>query len=274
MARIRSIHPDFPSDKKLARVPRDARLAFVCCWCIADDAGLFRAEPRQLLGALFPHDHDVADSQLEVWLADLVRIGVLRWRQTRDGARVGQVVNWQRQKIDKPSKSFLSGELLPLDIDSRGTSEAVATPSLAPREDVSGGVLSLEPRVLSPEPRAVEPDALLRERLPSAYHEALEGYLRSAPYPVAVVQAILAEGPDTGINGSAGKTWDHIGKALLELRAAGEGFRPVLFRAYVRRLVTADQQGDVGPSGAPLTDAEKMRRAADVERRREQETAR
>jgi hypothetical protein len=89
VARIRSIHPDFPSDKKLAKVPRDARLAFVCCWCIADDAGLFRAEPRQLLGALFPHDHDVADSQLEAWLADLVSIGVLRWRQTRDGARVG-----------------------------------------------------------------------------------------------------------------------------------------------------------------------------------------
>lgn len=100
-----------------------------------------------------------------------------------------------------------------------------------------------------------EPEAQLRQRLPATYHEALDGYLKSAPFPPAVIQSILAEGPDTGINGAAGKTWDHIGQALLELRAAGEGFRPVLFRAYVTRLVRAA----VDPAGAGLSTADRAK---------------
>lgn len=115
-----------------------------------------------------------------------------------------------------------------------------------------------------------EPEAQLRQRLPTSYHEALDGYLKSAPYPIAVIQTILAEGPDTGTNAAAGKTWDHIGQALLELRAAGEGFRPALFRAFVTRLLRATSTAVVDGQ----TDADRMRAAAAAERALEQKTAR
>lgn len=244
MARIRSIHPDFPSDKKMAQVCRDARLTYALTWCIADDAGLFRAEPRQLAGALYPHDRTVTEDQLEAWLVDLVALGVLRWRFTREGARVGELVNFsKRQKIDRPSKSFLNSELLPLANGSRDASEGAGDGSRGPSDSLAAGVLSLEPRVLSPEPRAEAPRAsgsreeLLRQRLPRDAHEALDGYLRAARHPAAVIASILDEGPDTGINASPGKTWAIIGHALRDLQAAGEGFTPLRFRAFVTRLV-------------------------------------
>jgi hypothetical protein len=252
MARIRSIHPDFPSDKKLATVSRDARLTYASTWCIADDAGLFRANPRQLLGQLYPYDEDVTEAQLEAWLVALVDLGLIRWHTTRDGARVGEIVNWpKRQKIDRPSKSFLQAELHGLATDSghpreprtkdtRESGEPGATPSRP-----ESRVLSPEPRVLSPESGA----AALRARLPVAYHKVLDGYLRAAQYPDALAAAILAEGPDTGTNGAPGKTWDVIGRALLEMRAAGKPFTPALLRAFCRKLIEPPR------AGAPVDDS-------------------
>ena len=79
----------------------------------------------------------------------------------------------------------------------------------------------------------------LRARLPAAAHEALDGYIRSAQFPAAVVQSILAEGPDTGVNGAAGKTWEHIAQALIDMRAAGKPFTPLVLRAFIRKLLEA-----------------------------------
>lgn len=257
------MHPDFPSDKKLAAVDRDARLTFLTCVCIADDAGLFRAEPRQLMGALFPFDTDVDEVQLEAWLSALIAIGVLRWRTTREGMRVGEVVNWKkRQKIDRPSKSFLDAELLPLATEARA-------PRVLPIDDArASGEASASPsrpesRVLSPESRVLSPESMaLRARLPAAYHDVLDGYLTAAQHPASLLAAILAEGPDTGTNGAPGKTWDVIGQALLEMRAAGKPFSSVLLRAFCRKLLEAPPSA----SGKRLTDAERMRAAADAER--------
>lgn len=264
MARIRSIHPDFPSDKKLAGVSRDARLTYALTWCVADDAGLFRADPRQLLGQLYPYDADVTEAELELWLAALVGLGVIRWHTTRDGARVGQLVNWpKRQKIDKPSKSFLSMEITGLAEASRGASESPEGDSGKPREPLvppsrsESGVLSPESRALSLESKA------LRAHLPAAYHEVLDGYIRAAQNPAAVIATILAEGPDTGTNAAPGKTWDVIGRALLEMRAAGKPFTPALLRAFCRPLIEA------GKAGAPLKEYEKMEQLAAAERLRE-----
>ncbi len=262
MARIRSIHPDFPSDKKLAGVSRDARLTYALTWCIADDAGLFRANPRQLLGQLYPYDVDVTEAQLEAWLVALVGLGVIRWHSTKDGARVGQLVNWpKRQKIDKPSKSFLQAEIVPLAEGSCQSSTIAASDTRGLRDGLAGhsahgvfepGALSLESGALSLEPRAA-----LRARLPVAAHDALDGYLRGAPYPDAVVQTILAEGPDTGTNGAAGKTWEVIGQALIDLRGAGKPFTPALLRAFVRKLL------EVPPTRLGETPADSARRTAD-----------
>lgn len=259
MARIRSIHPDFPSDKKLAGVSRDARLTYALTWCVADDAGLFRANPRQLLGQLYPYDEDVTESQLEDWLAALVGLGLIRWHTTKDGARVGQLVNWpKRQKIDKPSKSFLLMEIGGLAGTPRGSIGGPVSGSEDRREIGAPGVLS--PRVLSPESRVLspEPEAQLRARLPTAYHDVLDGYLRGAPFPPAVIGSILAEGPDTGTNAAPGKTWEIVGQALLDMRASGKPFSPLLLRAFCRKLVDA-------PPGAPaVSPGDRARARADA----------
>lgn len=163
MARIRSIKPETPTDKKLAQVSRDARLTFLYSLTIADDDGLFRAEPRQLLGDLFPHDADVTETILEAWCAELLRIGVLQWRVTRDGARVGELVNFPKhQQIKNRSKPFLIHQLAPVSVEppvclrtpSVGSPESVEK---CPARSLESGVLSQESGVLEP-PVGLAPD--------------------------------------------------------------------------------------------------------------------
>lgn len=168
MARIRSIKPETPKDRKLATVSRDARLTFLYMWTIADDDGLFRAEPRQLLGDLYPHDDDVTESRLEGWSTELLRIGSVRWRYTRDGSRVGEIVNWAKhQTIKNRSKSFLKNELLPLgspppDRPSVDSTESLRRPSVDPggAESSSLESSSLESRSLDTTPRETDRSSL------------------------------------------------------------------------------------------------------------------
>jgi hypothetical protein len=149
VARIRSIKPEITTDRKLVQVSLEARLTFIYTWTIADDDGYFRAEQRQLLGALFPHDSRVSRETLAGWLEELVSIGVLCWRTTNDGSRVGQIVNWAKhQKIDHKSASFIAKELQPLTTRDRTRSpEALAKRSRVTRETIA-------PRVQSPESRS------------------------------------------------------------------------------------------------------------------------
>lgn len=238
MARIRTVHPQTAQDRKLASVSRDARYTFVLTWTIADDEGFFRAEPRQLLGQLYPFDNQLDGSHLEAWLSELVSIGVLRWRFTRDGARVGQVVNWPKyQRIDRPSKSFLASQLEGLAEGSRDCGEGEARVQRLESLSPESRVLSLESRSGAP---AREELATLQEKLPATAHPALEGYYRAAQFPAAVLAAILAEGPDTGVNAAPGKTWDIVGQALTEMQAAGCPFSPAILRAFCRRLLVPE----------------------------------
>jgi hypothetical protein len=138
MARIRSIKPEMPADEKLALCARDARLTFVYLITQADDEGLLLAKPRQLMGALFPHDEDVTDDALQSWVDALVAVGVVRKRRTRDGSPVLQLVNWRHQKIDRKTPSKILPLLEPLaeglDNSSRGSREALANSPRAARE--------------------------------------------------------------------------------------------------------------------------------------------
>lgn len=154
MPRIRSIKPEITTDRKLAGVSLEARLSFIYCWTVADDDGYFRAEERQLLGTLFPHDSRVSRETLAGWLEELVSIGVLRWRATKDGSRVGEIVNWAKhQKIDHKSASFIAKELQPLTASDRTASpEALARRSRVTIETNAPGVQSPESR---PSTRAV-----------------------------------------------------------------------------------------------------------------------
>lgn len=250
MARIRSIKPELPHDAKLATVSLPARYTFVLLWTVADDHGYFRASPRWLLGSLYPHD-DIPAEQVEGWLAELVEVGVVTLLALPDGSPVGRVTNWTKhQRIDNASKSFICEQLgkAPKVAADRGESRQGSEESGEPPHPTARSLraLSPEPRVLSPEPGGRLPptselpgfDTLL-EKLEEPYLDAVDGYIRAAQFPREVVATILAEGPDTGTNGAAGKTWPVIGQALVEMRAAGKPFTPIVFRAFIRRLLEA-----------------------------------
>lgn len=116
MARIRSLKPETPADRTLAGCSFQARLTFLYVIARADDYGLLLAEPRQLLGELYPHDDDVNESRLLLWITELVNAGRLRWRVTLDGARVLEVVNWKKhQKVKNPGQPLLLNRLAPVD---------------------------------------------------------------------------------------------------------------------------------------------------------------
>ena len=108
MARIRTIKPTMPQDRKLAGLSRDARLTFIYLISQADDQGLLAAEPRQLIGALFPHDRDVTERKLARWIKELFDASLVAWHSTHDGMRVLRLVGWSKhQQVKNPGKPFL-----------------------------------------------------------------------------------------------------------------------------------------------------------------------
>jgi len=112
MPRIRSLKPEMASDVKLASVSIQARYTFVLMITQADDIGLLAGSHRQLLGTLYPVDDAVTIAALLGWIEELVAIGLVRWRATRDGVPVLQITKWgKHQRIDNAGRSQL-GALL------------------------------------------------------------------------------------------------------------------------------------------------------------------
>lgn len=218
MPRIRSIKPEMPHDRKLAGVTRDARLTFVYCWTVADDQGLFRAHPRQLLGQLYPHDTDVDEGQLEAWCAELVAVGVLRWRWTLDGARVGEIVNWgKHQVIQKPGKPFLSKSLHPVGWE---------PPTNPPGTPEKKYVRSQESGVRSPE-SGVRSSVLRTEAAPRSDVSHLMGVLRETGY---APDRRPPEPGDPARDGSVFKALLKGGRSADDLADALRGVRAVADR--------------------------------------------
>lgn len=136
MPRIRTIKPEIATDKKLARLSRDSRYTLVMAVSQADDYGLLPGNPRQLLGALYPHDDTVTEITLSLWLEELRAAHMVRWRRTRDDATVLEVVNWERhQKVDHPHKPVLRDQLVPY--SSRDLRESLAATSREVAEDLA-----------------------------------------------------------------------------------------------------------------------------------------
>lgn len=114
MARIRTVKPEIRDDVKLARVSRDARLTFVYLITAADDDGLVLATARKLVGDLYQHDDDITPTMVRGWCDELAGIGVIRWRETKDGQAVIQIVNWEKhQNIKHRAKPVLALLLVP-----------------------------------------------------------------------------------------------------------------------------------------------------------------
>jgi hypothetical protein len=148
----------------MGRVSRDARLAFVMMWTIADDEGRLRGNSRMLASLLFPYDDD-APGGMETWLEELSAEGCIH-RYVVGSSSYIQIAKWlEHQKIDKPTKSRIPPPGEPsrtlanvrepssLDLGSRtrtkeGDSEADASDAAAA---ASGGNPSSDPDPL-PEP--------------------------------------------------------------------------------------------------------------------------
>ncbi len=116
--KIRSLHPEFFTDKKLAQLPYEARILFAGLWCHANDYGHGRHLPKNIEGAVFPHDViDITDL-----LTRLEREGLVRVYEV-DGERFYEIPNWGvyqspkyqgKTKIPAPtSDSYVSEEVLP-----------------------------------------------------------------------------------------------------------------------------------------------------------------
>ena len=94
MARIRSIKPDFFTDKKLASCGESAMLLFAGLWTLADREGRLKDIPFWIHGQIFPHFPDKNVDELLILLANkglIVRYSV-------DGETYIQVVNFTKHQ--------------------------------------------------------------------------------------------------------------------------------------------------------------------------------
>ncbi len=147
MPRIRSLKPEITSDVKLARVSRDARLTFIYAITQADDLGLLAGSHRQLLGALYPLDDDVTVPLLLSWIEELVAVEVFRWRATRDGVPVIEILNWSKhQRIDNAGRSQLGALLADLPVDPSASPDLAESRGDSPRTAAKNPPLALHPR--------------------------------------------------------------------------------------------------------------------------------
>jgi hypothetical protein len=136
MARMRTLRPEFWSDRKLSKLPRDVRMFFAALWNFADDYGRGRAIPRELAGFAFPYDDDISTAQIAEWLEILAEVGRIQLYEVEE-ERFFVVVNWEKhQSIDKPTPSRLP------EPPKEEIREALANDSRSPREGVEskGGV--------------------------------------------------------------------------------------------------------------------------------------
>jgi hypothetical protein len=104
MARIRTIKPEFWSDKTMSKLSPMTRLFFIALWNFADDAGRARALARELAGFAFPYDDDVEAKTVNSMLDELADAGRILLYEIAD-MRYYQIVNWKHQVINKPTRS-------------------------------------------------------------------------------------------------------------------------------------------------------------------------
>lgn len=158
MPRIRTIKPEMAADRKFATVSREARYTFVLLITQADDDGLILGSARQLLGQLYPHDDEVDLARLSRELRELLGIGLIRWRETVDGAPVVEICNWAKhQRIDHRGKSLVLPTLAPFSRDSREDLATSSRDSRAPTLDLGPTTSDQGPLATPRKKRAARP---------------------------------------------------------------------------------------------------------------------
>lgn len=112
MARLRTVKVEYWQDEQFATAlpgpdGREARRFFIGLWNVAEDHGVFRANPVWLKGQLYPYDDDVTVADVERWLG-LLKAGGFIVRYEHRGQALGWVRNFHKhQTINRPSATVL-----------------------------------------------------------------------------------------------------------------------------------------------------------------------
>lgn len=104
----RPLKTAFWEDDKVCRLSRDARLTLAgLITKMADDEGRFLATPAAVLGAIFPHDDDIAPARVKKWLAEIESERIVRIYRV-NGGTYGCLSTWAKhQKPPHPSPSTI-----------------------------------------------------------------------------------------------------------------------------------------------------------------------
>lgn len=113
MARIRTIKPQFWTDKKVMSLKRDIRLLFIGLWTLADDYGVVTSDTGVIKGHLFPNDADLRTQTINEWLNELAKARMIVPLIVSDEGYYYIRTFTDHQKVDKPSKTrFISDDEL------------------------------------------------------------------------------------------------------------------------------------------------------------------
>jgi hypothetical protein len=101
MARIRTIKPEFWTDRRVGECSTNARLLFIATWNFADDHGGLDRSAKQLKAQAFPYD----DLDCEPLVKELLEVGLLIEYEVA-GDKYLHIKNFRKhQRIDKPQKA-------------------------------------------------------------------------------------------------------------------------------------------------------------------------
>jgi len=107
VSRIRTVKPEYPKNRKVRKVSRDARLLNIHLWNLADDEGRLQELPQWIIGEVFPTDEDVSPGVLSGWLGDLQMAGLIE-RYSVDGEAYIQCHDFNgHQVISHPRTSLI-----------------------------------------------------------------------------------------------------------------------------------------------------------------------
>lgn len=98
MPRIRTVKPDWAQDEILGRVSLGAQLLFLGLITQADDEGRHRGDPALLRAVLWPYKPELADEQVDRWLAELAE-GQLIIRYQSAGRPLVQVRSFAAHQV-------------------------------------------------------------------------------------------------------------------------------------------------------------------------------
>ena len=103
MARQRTVKPDFFNDEKLAKISRDARLAYIGMWIHSDDFGVVRGSITWLRSNVYPYDEDVTTANLKAWIEELADLERILPFESEGESYYYMPTFLQHQTVDKPN---------------------------------------------------------------------------------------------------------------------------------------------------------------------------